>query len=170
MNDRLVTGYPWPAECFALDLDVLGPVTLDQLAQLEQRSVPSVGVIRGRCEGAALAAALAVDLLVAGPDASFGRPGPWVDIVVRRGVGLIGRKAVGYLAMTGRTVGAEVARRWGLVSYVDDRPAHAAVRLAGLVGGRSARAVATVLEQVHRGAGPAYTLSAPGPERPKARS
>lgn len=169
MSTDLFTGQPWPDECFAVPLDDLGTLTLGDLAALERRSIPSIGVVQGRCEGAALAAAFAVDLLVAGPDASFGNSGAWSDIVIRRGRGIIGRKAVGYLTMTSRSISAEVARRWGLVTYIDHQPAEAAQRLVDLICARSDIAVATVLKQAHRGSGSDYTLSAlagrplPGP-------
>lgn len=159
MSTDLSTGPPWPDECFVVPLDALGPVTLGDLAALERRSTPSIGVVQGRCEGAALAAAFAVDLLVAGPDASFGNSGSWSDIVIRRGSGIIGRKAVGYLTMTGRSISAEVARCWGLVTHIDDQPAEAAQRLVDLIRARSDIAVATVLKQAHRGSGSDYTLS-----------
>lgn len=160
MSTDLVTGCPWPPTCFAVDLDALGPVTLGDVMALEQRSVPSIGVVRGRCEGAALAMAVAVDLLVAGPDASFGNPGAWSDIVIRRGGAIMGRKAVGYLAMTGRSISADVARRWGLVTNIDNEPLTLARTLVDLVGMRSDVAVATVLKQAHRGTGADYGLSA----------
>ncbi|MCZ7526656.1 MAG: enoyl-CoA hydratase-related protein [Acidimicrobiia bacterium] len=157
MTAELVTGPPWPEGTLVVDLDRLGPVTLEDLAGLERRDEASVGVVRGRCEGAALAVAVAVDLLVATPGATFGRAGDWVDVVVRRGTGIVGRKAAAYLTMTGRAVDADLARRWGLVSLVADDPGAAATGLAEEVAARSPVAVATILRQAHRGAAREYT-------------
>lgn len=167
MSPELVTRPPWPDGSFVVDLDALGPLALHDLAALERRSIPSVAVIRGRCEGAALAVACATDLLVAGPDASFGRPGAWTDVVVRRGTGIMGRKSSAYLTMTDRCVGAIVARRWGLVSRIDDDPVAAALETAEVMGARSPVAVATVLHQAHRGAAADYILTGlTGPREP----
>lgn len=167
MTIGLVTAQPWPEHCFAIELDALGEVSLADMAALERRSVPSIGVVQGRCEGAALAVAIAVDFVVAGPDASFGNAGEWTDVVIRRGSGIVGRKAVGFLTMTGRSIGATLALQWGLVSAVDPQPVRAATDLVGLITSRSEVAVATVLKQAHRGASSDYAMSgvAGGPPR-----
>lgn len=134
-----------------LDLDALQAISGADLAALES-GAPVVGTILGDCTGHRLAAACCVDLLVSGPDARFGAPGGWTDLVLRRSVGLVGRKVAGYLALSGRWVDAERARRWGLVNEVHDDPRGAATRLADLVTGRPPVAVATVLRQARRGA------------------
>ena len=75
MTIEKVTQAPWPPEPMVLLLDEISDLTLDDLSALDQRYILSVGAVRGTCEGSALAAALAVDLLIAAPDAAFGRPG-----------------------------------------------------------------------------------------------
>lgn len=163
MTASIVTGPPWPDGPSIIDLDALvrhGVVTLADLARLEMHTAPSIGIARGACTGAALATAMAVDFLVAGPQATFGDPGSWVDIVVRRGVGIIGRKAVAYLAMSGRSIDADLAHLWGLVTNVSPEPTEEAASLLGRLSERSGLAVATILTQAHRGSRADYTLSA----------
>lgn len=147
---------PWPEGPLVVDLDRLADVSLDDLEALERRGAVSVGAVSGRCEGPALAAALAVDLLVAAPGAALGRPGEWANVVVRRGAGIAGRKVAAYLALTERLVAAEQARTWGIVSRVADDPLAAAAALADEIGSRSPRAVRTILRQAHRGAAADY--------------
>jgi enoyl-CoA hydratase/carnithine racemase len=149
---EIVAAPPWPPGPIVVDLDRIGDVSAADLEALEARGEVTVGAVSGCCEGAALAAALAVDLLVAAPTASFGRAGAWSDLVVRRGTGIAGRKVAAYLSVTQRLVSAEQARVWGIVSRVDGEPAAAAAALADEVGARSARAVRTILRQAHRGA------------------
>lgn len=147
---------PWQDGALVLDLDRVGGLALDDLEALERRREVSIGAVSGACTGVRLAAALAVDLLVAAPGATFGRPGDWSDVVVRRGAGIAGRKAIGYLAMTERTIGAELARTWGIVSRVEDDPLAAAAALADAIAARSPRAVATIRAQAHAGAAADY--------------
>lgn len=148
---------PWPGGPLVVDLDQLGGVSLDDLESLERRTEVSIGAVSGACEGQALAAALAVDLVVAAPGATFGRAGDWSDIVVRRGTGVAGRKVMAYLALSGRTIDAGLARTWGIVSSLSDEPLAAAAALADEIAARSPRAVATILRQAHRGAAADYT-------------
>ena len=148
--------HPWPAGTLVVDLDGMQSVSIADLEALERRSSASIGVIVGECEGPALAAALAVDLLVASPQATFGRAGAWADVVIRRGAGIAGRKVAAYLALTERTIDAELARTWGIVSRVADDPAVTAAALADEIEARSPRAVATILRQAHRGAAGDY--------------
>jgi enoyl-CoA hydratase/carnithine racemase len=152
-------GAPWPVASFVLDLDRFDGARLGELEELERRPTVVVGAVAGVCEGAALAAAFAVDLLVAGPRARFGRAGDSSDIVVRRGAGIAGRKVVAYLTMTSRTIDAELAQTWGIVSRLSDDPLAAAVALADELATRSPRAVATILRQAHAGAAADYALA-----------
>ncbi|MFC1825395.1 hypothetical protein ACFL9T_22000 [Thermodesulfobacteriota bacterium] len=147
---------PWPPEPMVLLLDELSDLTLDDLSALDQRFILSVGAVRGTCDGSALAAALAVDLLVAAPDAVFGRPGKWADIVIRRGTGIAGRKVMAYLTMTNRTIDAALAGKWGIVTSIAGDPVEAALGLAGKIAGRSQVAVATILRQCRLGTAKDY--------------
>ena len=149
-------GAPWPGVAFVLDLDRLDGARLGDLEELERRPTVVVGAVAGVCEGAALAAALAVDLLVAGPHATFGRAGDWSDLVIRRGAGIAGRKVMAYLTMTRRTIDAELAHTWGIVSRVSNDPLADAVAMADELATRSPRAVATILRQAHAGTAADY--------------
>lgn len=156
----VVVGPPWPDGPIVVDLDGLRDVTLADVAALERRREVSVGAVAGPCEGAALAAACAVDLLVAGPAATFGSPGPWADLVVRRGTGIAGRRVAAYLAMSRRTIAVDLARTWGVVTWIAPDPVAAAWELAERVAARSPVAVATILREAHHGAASDYTMAA----------
>jgi enoyl-CoA hydratase/carnithine racemase len=130
--------------------------SVGDLAAIEHRPNVSIGVVTGRCEGFGLAMAMAVDLVVAAPGATFGRPGPWASVLVRRGPGIMGRRAVGYLVMTDRVIEAETALHWGLVSHLADDPSREAAEILAGVATRSAIAVRTILRQAHRGAAAHY--------------
>ncbi|MFQ5516890.1 MAG: hypothetical protein ACE5E8_04885 [Acidimicrobiia bacterium] len=155
MAERM-TGPPWPQGPFVLDLDHLDRMSMASLASLESRSSVSIGATAGRCEGQALAAAMAVDLLVAGPHATFGHPGTWANAVIRRGTWIGGRKVMAYLSMTDRVIDAALAVRWGLVTAMADDPTAEASALAGEIARRSTVAVATIVGQAHRGASADY--------------
>ncbi|MGE0796334.1 MAG: enoyl-CoA hydratase/isomerase family protein [Acidimicrobiia bacterium] len=153
----LVTELPAPVGPVLVDLDAVAEAGLAELYDLERRGELTVGVARSRCEGFGLAVATAVDLLVAAPSATFGRPGRWSPVVLRRGEGIVGRRAAGYLVMTGRSIGAATALDWGLVSHVADDPVAAATELVASIAARSPVAVRTILAQAHRGAAADYT-------------
>lgn len=143
-------------EPIVIDLDAI-TCGGDDLLAIERRSAPSVGVARSRCTGAALAVAMSVDLLVCAPHTTFGLPGEWSPWVLRRGEGIMGRRAVGYLVMTGRVVSAEVAQEWGLVSYISSEPSSFAYELAENLRSRSSVAIRTIMAQAHRGAAEDFT-------------
>ncbi|MFV0315889.1 MAG: enoyl-CoA hydratase/isomerase family protein [Microthrixaceae bacterium] len=126
--------------------------TGEDLVALEGRTAPSIAVVRGACSGAALAAAVSVDLLVCAPGATFGSPGAWSPWVMRRGEGIMGRRAVGYLVMTGRRISADTAHEWGLVSYISPEPEAFASVLVERLASQSKVAVKTIMAQAHRGA------------------
>jgi enoyl-CoA hydratase/carnithine racemase len=79
-----------------------------------------IAQVHGHCLGAGCDLAFACDITIAGEDALFGEPEvrhisapptllmPWS----------VGLKKTKYLLLTGQTIGAEVAERWGLVSIV----------------------------------------------------
>lgn len=62
---------PWPRGPFHVDLDAIERSAIDAaaVADLERDAGLSIGFVRGMCSGAALAAAVAVDLIVAAPAA-----------------------------------------------------------------------------------------------------
>ncbi len=90
---------------------------------LEHMTKPTVAAISGRCEGAGLELALACDLRVASERAAFRLP--QVDLAFMPSHGGIARlpRAVGRsraleILLTGKTVRAIDALRWGLVDHL----------------------------------------------------
>jgi len=120
---------------------------VDDLTDLEQADAVTVGIVTGDCTGLALAAACAVDLLYCAPDTCFGRADDWTEYVVRRAAVLIGRRAAGYLAMSGRMVPAERLARLGFVNAVTDAAHERATATAELISTRPVAAIRTVLAQ-----------------------
>jgi enoyl-CoA hydratase/carnithine racemase len=91
---------------------------------LEEVPVPSVAVVQGGAVGAGCELAAACDFRVASPDAFFCLPPLKLGIVyspdgVWRLVRLAGWQHAREMLLTGRTVGAELARSWGLVDRVE---------------------------------------------------
>lgn len=83
---------------------------------------PVVAVVRGACLGGGLEVVLACDLAIASADASFGQPevklgvfAPPASVLLPR---LIGERAALGLLLAGEPIGAEEARRLGLVHAV----------------------------------------------------
>ena len=142
-----------------VDLDSIGLLDPGQLAEVESGGEVTVAYVHGRCDGAKLAMAVAVDLVVAGPDAIFGMPGAWTDVFVRRGVGICGRSLTKYLSMADRMIDAQRARSCGLVNLVTADPKATASALARQIGMRAPLAVHAIVSQAHRGARGDYVLS-----------
>lgn len=152
------TAPPWPEDAFVLDLDQLDPaVRPTDLLGLEHRTTPVVGVVRGRCDGVAMAAATCVQLLVAGRGATFRVDGPGSDLAIRRLVGLGGRRVAAYLAVA--PVRADAALAWGLASRVAEDPAAVAGELADALTSRSRVAVEVIMGELGREAARDHTLS-----------
>lgn len=84
--------------------------------------VPVIAAIRGACVGAGLELAAGCDLRLATPDARFSMPEVKVGIpsVIEAALlpRLIGRGRAGRLVLTGETVDAATAERWGLVEEI----------------------------------------------------
>lgn len=103
--------------------------------------VPVVAAISGGCFGAAVALALACDIRVAKPDATFGVPPARFGIAypqadVDRLVATVGRGAAARLLLGGETIDAAEAARIGLVDLVAEDGGEALARaIAGNVPG-----------------------------------
>lgn len=90
---------------------------------LEHLAKPTVAAISGRCEGAGLELALACDLRVASDSAAFRFPE--VDLAFMPSHGgtarlprVVGRSRAMEILLTGKTVKAIDALRWGLVDHL----------------------------------------------------
>jgi trans-feruloyl-CoA hydratase/vanillin synthase len=95
-----------------------------------------ISAVRGYCLGSALPFVAASDIVVAGRDAKFGLPEinfglvPGGQIAQFAGTRL-SRRGLAYAALTGRSLDAEQARRWGLVTQVvDGDPLQKALQIA----------------------------------------
>lgn len=87
--------------------------------------MPVIAAIDGGCHGAGVALALAADIRIAGPDASFAIPPARLGIAypasdVARLERRIGHSQAARLLFTGMMIGAEEARRIGLVDMFGD--------------------------------------------------
>jgi enoyl-CoA hydratase/carnithine racemase len=89
---------------------------------LRDLQVPVIAAIRGYCLGAGLEIAAACDIRIASSDAVLGMPEVRMGLpsVVEAALlpRLIGWGRTSHLLLTGATIGAEEAERWGLVERV----------------------------------------------------
>ncbi len=127
-----------PAFCAGADLDVVagldheGAREFAELGQDVARAIETadpvvVAAVDGPARGGGVELALACDLRVATPDATFaetgvrlGLFGAWGGTV--RLPRIVGEGVAADLTLSGRTVDAERAHEWGLVSRVVDDP------------------------------------------------
>jgi enoyl-CoA hydratase/carnithine racemase len=113
---------------------------------------PIVAVVDGPAVGGGAQLAIAADLRVAGPQASFRFAGPGHGLAVGSWAlpSLVGRGRATDLCLTMRPVGVEEALAIGLVDRLDDDPAEAALALAAgismLDGDAAARVKRVVTE------------------------
>lgn len=108
-----VTGGGGPADPFRL---------VELCSRLETLSQPVVAVARGRVHGICAELLFACDLAIAAQSATFALPGVLSGevptVAVSRGAGLIGRKNLNCLALTGCEIDAAAALEIGLVNVV----------------------------------------------------
>jgi enoyl-CoA hydratase/carnithine racemase len=135
-----------PAFCAGADLDVVSGLDRQQAEAFAERgqqvadSIENadsavVAGIDGPARGGGVELALAADLRVATPEATFGEPGVKLGLFGAWGGTVRLPRVVGEgealdLALSGRTIDAEAARRMGLVSRVTDDPRAVADELA----------------------------------------
>lgn len=93
--------------------------------------VPIVTAVAGQCLGGGLELALATNRIIAAPDAKFGQPEMRLAVFAPAASVLMPERmnpaACEDLLLTGRTIGAETARHWGLVEDLEDEPEAAAL-------------------------------------------
>ena len=109
-----------------------GQATADAIADAEAVVVAGVD---GPARGGGVELALACDIRVATPEATFAEPGVGFGLFgawggTARLPEVVGLGEAMDLSLSGRVIDAETARRMGLVSRVVDRPAAVAVELA----------------------------------------
>lgn len=141
--------------------DALRASSVPLAAAMAAFEKPLVAAVQGPCAGAGLGLAMACDVVVAGPDASFS------VVFVRRGLvpdygltfllpRLVGLRVARDLCLTGRTVGADEAVALGLASRRADDPLAVATeqaavlaRGAGVAIGLIKRLLASTFEAGH---------------------
>lgn len=115
--------------------------------------VPLLVAVQGQCLGGGLEVAMAGNLIFAAPDAQFGQPEIKLGVFAPAASVLLplrtGQARAEDLLFSGRSVGAEEAARWGLVTEVTDDPAAVALgyftkRLAPLSASSLRQAVKAV--------------------------
>jgi enoyl-CoA hydratase len=127
-----------PAFCAGADLDVVAGLDRQQAEQfanhgqrvadaIEDAEAAVVAGIDGPARGGGVELALAADLRVATPEATFAEPGVKLGLFGAWGgtvrlPRIVGEGEALDLALSGRTIDAEAARRMGLVTRVTEDP------------------------------------------------
>jgi cyclohexa-1,5-dienecarbonyl-CoA hydratase len=121
---------------------------------LRSLAVPTIAVVDGRCLGGGCELALACDLVVASPRATFGQPeidlGCFPPVAAALLPRLAGRRAA-ELVLVGAPVGAPDALAMGLVSRVADDAEAEGRRLADALVGKSRTALAAAVRALRAG-------------------
>ena len=121
---------------------------------LRSLPLPTLAVVDGRCLGGGCELALACDLVVASPRATFGQPeidlGCFPPVAAALLPRLAGRHA-SELVLLGRPVGAEDALRRGLVNRVADDAEAEARGLAEALAAKSRTALAAAVRALRAG-------------------
>lgn len=151
-------GLGWSADALGEEVIAgLEPVgaAFDAVAAIPQ---PVVAAIRGEASSAGLELALAADIRVASDDARFSMPETSLGVVPRGGgtqrlPRAVGRTAALRLLLSGETIGADEARRIGLVAELaSDGGVEAAARtIADTIASRGPIATRLAKEAVQRG-------------------
>jgi enoyl-CoA hydratase len=127
-----------PAFCAGADLDVVADLDRESarafaelgqdVARAIERADPVVVAgLDGPARGGGVELALACDLRVATPDATFAETGVRLGLFgawggTARLPRIVGEGVAADLTLSGRTVDADLAREWGLVSRIVDDP------------------------------------------------
>ncbi|KAI9824075.1 MAG: hypothetical protein M1832_002143 [Thelocarpon impressellum] len=119
---------------------------------------PVIVAANGLCLGGGMEMAINADVVVASRSATFGLPEVKRGVVALAGalprlVRTVGRQRAMELALTGRTLSADEAERWGIVNKVvpDGEVVREAVKLAVAIAGNSPDAVIVSREGVKLG-------------------
>lgn len=111
--------------------------------RIRELPMPVIAAIDGPALGGGAELAYAADIRIAGPDLRIGNPETGLGIIAAAGATwrlpeIIGEARAAELLLTGRTLGAEEALRWGLVSAV--HPADELIAAAHAIADRIAAA------------------------------
>lgn len=112
------------------------------MAEIENMPKPVIAAINGYTLGGGLELALACDLRIASPSASFGLPE--IKLGIFPGAGgtirlprLIGPGRAKIMIFTGKTINAEKALDWGLIDGIEEDPLAVALQLADEIKARA---------------------------------
>jgi cyclohexa-1,5-dienecarbonyl-CoA hydratase len=120
------------------------PEFIDTIAMLDAFPVPTVAAVRGQCLGGGFELVQAIDLIVAGEDATFGQPEIRLGVIPPAACALLPRRVPPAFAesiiYSGDTVTARDAERAGLLARVvpDVDVDATALALAGRIARHSA--------------------------------
>jgi enoyl-CoA hydratase len=152
-----------PAFCAGLDLAALaggeriGQAEPGQRGPFDEVATPIIGAINGPAVTGGLELALACDMLIASPQATFADTHARVGIMPGWGMSVLLPAAVGHrravqMSLSGNYVDADTAYAWGLVNAVvpHNELLDAAVALADDIAGADPTAVAELLRLYRR--------------------
>ena len=120
--------------------------------ELPDRATPVIAAVNGMAVGGGFEIAMAADLIVAAEHAQFWLPEPALGILPDAGAVRLPRLLPPHVArellLTGRRMGADEARRWGLVNRVvpADELLNAALELATAVAASAPLSIAALLD------------------------
>lgn len=134
-----ITTLTKPSEERALMLRLVADVALS----VRTHRAPVIAAVDGPAHGGGLELALACDLRVASPSATFAASGVNMGLVasVRSLNQTIGATHARTMLLTGTRVDAATADRWGLVSHFDEAPLHRALELAAMIAEKAPLAI-----------------------------
>jgi enoyl-CoA hydratase/carnithine racemase len=107
---------------------------------------PIIAAVNGLCIGGGTEMVINCDIAVTSTNASFSLPDVKVGLTELGGclprlVRAIGRQRATMMALTGRTISAELAKEWGLIYSVTPDAVHEAITIAQEIVGNSPDAV-----------------------------
>lgn len=161
------------AFCAGMDLEEVLSADQDELVDLHERLFttiqrarkPIVAAVRGAAIAAGMGLAANAHIVIASPESRFAlteiRIGLWPIIVFRAVARAIGERRATELSLTGRTIGADEALRFGLVTELASDPKVKALELATKLSQFSPIAMSTGLEHIARTRGLDWTEAAP---------
>ena len=132
--------------------NLLSQAVFDRIAR---HKAVSIAAIQGPAVAGGFELALACDLRIAGPRASFSLPEVSLGLIPSAGgctrlPELVGQSRARQIILGGDVLSAETALTWGLISRIDDAPREAAQKLAKQVAGYDPQAL-TMAKTVLRG-------------------
>jgi len=125
--------------------------------RLENVSQPVIAAVNGYAFGYGCKLAIVSDISIAAERAQFGLQGIRVGavhvITLGRGRDILGRNRLGYMLLTGETIDAQKAERWGIVSKVvpNDKLMAEAEAIAHGIASYPSLGVRTIKKMLHRG-------------------